>query len=53
MVESKDKFDFKQGDKVFVTIKGFPAWLGVVEKLIENNNQTTYPCLYLTIQKIC
>lgn len=30
------------GDKVFVTIKGFPAWPGVVEKLIEKNNQTTY-----------
>lgn len=23
MVKSKDKFDFKQGDKVFVTIKVF------------------------------
>lgn len=32
----------QQGDKVFVTIKGFPAWLGVVEKLIEKNNQTRY-----------
>lgn len=41
MVESKDKFDFTHGDKVFVTIKGFPAWPGVVGKLIEKNNQTT------------